>query len=131
MRRDVATGPGESRDGSATSSALDILLIYDCVYPASLGGVEYRNYCLARALAERGHRVSLAGWGDVPAASLPVGVNFVRLPFAVRLHDRDGKRGIMPTLRFAAAMQWLDLAAYDIIETANIPYLHVVPLAIR
>jgi len=113
------------------SSALRILLSYDCVYPVSLGGVEYRNYCLARALADRGHRVSLAGWGDVPAGSLPPGVEFVRLPFEARLHDRDGKRGIMPTIRFAAAMLWLDLASYDIIETANIPYLHVFPLAVR
>ena len=111
--------------------ALRILLIYDCVYPVSLGGVEYRNYCLAKALAERGHQVSLAGWGDVPAASLPFGVDFVRLPYAARLHDRDGKRGIMPTIRFAAAMLRLDLAAYDIVETANIPYLHVFPLAVR
>ena len=113
------------------SSARRILLIYDCVYPVSLGGVEYRNYCLARALADRGHRVSLAGWGDVPAGSLPPGVDFVRLPFEARLHDRDGKRGIMPTIRFAAAMLWLDLSAHDIVETANIPYLHVFPLAVR
>lgn len=108
-----------------------ILLVYDCVYPASLGGVEYRNHCLARALADRGHRVSLAGWGDLPADSLPPGVTLVRLPHAVRLHDRDGKRGIVPTLRFAAAMLWLDLSPYDIVETANIPYLHVFPLAVR
>ena len=113
------------------TSALRILLVYDCVYPSSLGGVEYRNYCLARALAERGHRVSLAGWGDPPGAGLPPGVDFVRLPFATRLHDRDGKRGIMPTIRFAAAMLWLDLAAYDVVETANIPYLQVFPLAAR
>ena len=108
-----------------------VLLVYDCVYPASLGGVEYRNHCLARALADRGHRVSLAGWGELPAGSLPPGVTFVRLPCAVRLHDRDGKRGIVPTLRFAAAMLWLDLSAYDIVETANIPYLHLFPLAVR
>lgn len=108
-----------------------ILLVYDCVYPASLGGVEYRNHCLARALADRGHQVSLAGWGDLPTDSLPPGVTLVRLPHAVRLHDRDGKRGIVPTLRFAAAMLWLDLSAYDIVETANIPYLHVFPLAVR
>ena len=108
-----------------------ILLVYDCVYPASLGGVEYRNHCLARALADRGHQVSLAGWGDLPAESLPPGVTFVRMPHAVRLHDRDGKRGIVPTLRFAAVMLWLDLSTYDIVETANIPYLHVFPLAVR
>jgi len=112
-------------------SPLKILLIYDCLYPVSLGGVEYRNFCLARALAERGHQVSLAGWGDVPAASLPAGVAVIRLPFASRLHDNDGKRGVIPTLRFAAAMLRLNLAAYDIVETANIPYLHVFPLAVR
>jgi glycosyltransferase involved in cell wall biosynthesis len=108
-----------------------ILLIYDCVYPASLGGVEYRNYCLARALVDRGHQVTLAGWGDLPAGSLPAGVAMVRLPYAARLHDRAGKRGIVATLRFAAAMLRLDLSDYDIVETASIPFLHVFPLALR
>lgn len=118
-------------DISVMSSALRILLIYDCLYPDSLGGVEYRNFCLARALAERGHHVSLAGWGDLPAVSLPAGVTRVRLPFEAPLHDRDGKRGIVPTLRFAGAMLRLDLSTYDIVETANIPYLHLFPLAVR
>jgi hypothetical protein len=106
-------------------------MIYDCIYPVSLGGVEYRNYCLARALVDRGHSVCLAGWGDLPATSLPAGVTLVRLPYAAPLHDRDGKRGIVPTLRFAAAMLRLDLSAYDIVETANIPALHLFPLAVR
>ncbi|NDC62961.1 MAG: glycosyltransferase family 1 protein [Planctomycetia bacterium] len=113
------------------SSGLRILLVYDCLYPASLGGVEYRNHCLARALAARGHHVGLAGWGDASADGLPAGVVVVRLPYAAGLHGRDGKRGILPTLRFAAAMLRLDVAAYDVVETANIPYLHVFLLAMR
>ncbi len=116
---------------SSMPPPLRILMIYDCIYPVSLGGVEYRNYCLARALVDRGHSVCLAGWGDLPATSLPAGVTLVRLPYAAPLHDRDGKRGIVPTLRFAAAMLRLDLSAYDIVETANIPALHLFPLAVR
>ena len=43
------------------NSLLSILHIDDCVYSVMLGGVEYRNYCLARVLADRGYRVILAG----------------------------------------------------------------------
>lgn len=110
---------------------LKILLIYDCLYPASLGGVEYRNFCLAKALAANGHQVTLAGWGAQPAEVLPQGVAMLQLPFAQKLHDTNGKRSLMPTLRFAAAMLRLDLRPYDIIEAANIPYLHLFPLALR
>ena len=30
---------------------MNILLLYDCIYPRSVGGVEHRNHELARALA--------------------------------------------------------------------------------
>ena len=108
-----------------------ILLIYDCLYPASLGGVEYRNYCLAKALAARGHQVTLAGWGHTTATELHPNMHIVHLPFSRKLHDQDGKRGLWPTLLFALAVLRLNPKKYDVIETANIPYLHILPLALH
>jgi glycosyltransferase involved in cell wall biosynthesis len=108
-----------------------ILLIYDCLYPASLGGIEHRNFCLAEALATRGHQVTLAGWGEPPSPPLHPNIHVINLPFRRELHNKHGKRILPPTILFALAMLRLDLWRFDIIETANIPYLHILPLALR
>ncbi len=109
---------------------LRLLFLYDCLYPDSVGGVEHRNACLGRALAKRGHAVTLAGWSRGPVPLIE-GVQTIALPGAAPLYDPHGKRQISAALRFAWACRTLDLSAYDIIETANIPYLHLPLLARR
>jgi len=108
---------------------MKFLFIYDCLFPETVGGVEHRNFRLARALADLGHKVALAGWGDVDPPAHP-NVTILRLPLRAKLHDADGKRGLLPTLRFALSVLTLDLRSYDVVETANIPYLHLFPLAL-
>ncbi len=109
---------------------LNILLLYDCVYPESLGGVEHRNACLAKALAERGHRVTVAGWVRAPHET-PPGVTVLPMALRTKLYDPSGKRGALTSLKFALATLKLDLRPFDVIETANIPYVHLLPLALR
>lgn len=106
------------------------LLIYDCIYPESLGGIEHRNHCLAQALAERGHTVTIAGWVKNPHIPIP-GVEIVPLAYGTTIHDGTGQRSALASLRFAAAVARLDIATYDVVETANIPYAHILPLALR
>ena len=106
------------------------LLIYDCIYPESLGGVEYRNHCLAQALVERGHTVTVAGWVKNPHTPSS-GVEILPLAYGTTIHDGSGQRSALASLRFAAAVARLDVTAYDIVETANIPYIHILPLALR
>lgn len=106
------------------------LLVYDCIYPESLGGVEYRNHCLAQALVERGHTVTVAGWVKSPHTPSP-GIKILPLAYSTTIHDGSGQRSALTSLRFAAAVARLDIAAYDVIETANIPYVHILPLALR
>ena len=115
---------------SPTASSLNILLLYDCIYPESLGGVEHRNYHLARSLAQRGHRVTLAGWCKETHQPFP-GVKAVPMQFPTPLYNEAGKRSALTSLRFAAAAASLDIEEFDIVETASIPYVHLVPLAIR
>ncbi len=112
------------------STSLKILLIYDCVYPDSLGGVEHRNYRLAKALADRGHHVTLAGWMELGLAPLP-GITLLPMVWRTPLYGPDGKRTIWISLKFALATLTLDLRDYDIVETANIPNAHLFPLALR
>lgn len=108
---------------------LRILIVYDCLYPVSTGGIEKRNHELASVLAGRGHDVTIASWAHGVEDGVPYGIAGMgeRPP----LYGENGRRSSMAAARFAAAAARLDLASYDVIETANIPYIHVLPLAAR
>jgi len=110
-----------------------ILILYETVYPDFIGGVEHRNYALALALARRGHEVTLAGF-LTGAASEPPGVRVLSLGDLGALgglYNREGKRSTRQALRFAARVARLDLRGYDLIETPQVPYVHLFPLAAR
>lgn len=109
---------------------LRILILYDCMYPESVGGVEHRNYELGRVLAERGHHVTLAGWtrGTDPG---PPGVTVLALRYRTGIYSRAGKRKVTAALRLAASAATIDVGQFDVVEAANIPYLHLFPLAAR
>jgi glycosyltransferase involved in cell wall biosynthesis len=110
--------------------SLRILLLYDCIYPRSVGGVEHRNFELARALGARGHQVTLAGFAEAPAEPAP-GVEVLPVGPPGRLYTASGKRSTGEAVRLARSVLRLDLARYDVVETANIPYAHLPPLALR
>jgi glycosyltransferase involved in cell wall biosynthesis len=109
---------------------VNILLFYDCVYPESLGGVEHRNRELARALAARGHHVTLAGFASGPSRPFE-GVEILPVGNRGRLYNPEGKRSTLSAARLAWGAARLDLTRFDVIETANIPYAHLWPLALR
>lgn len=110
--------------------SLRLLFFYDATYPESLGGVEHRNFQLAGALARRGHRVTIAGWfRDAPVAE--AGVEYLRLPGRASLYNPEGRRSTLAAVRLALAAARLNLSRFDAIESANIPYIHLFPLAAR
>ncbi len=115
---------------SSIRKPLSILLVYDCVYPESIGGVEHRNHEIAKALARRGHRVTVGGWTSAPRR-IDERVDVLRLRFVTPLYAPDGKRSVKASIRYALACMLVPIRNYDVIETANIPYLHLFPLAIR
>ncbi len=47
------------------------------------------------------------------------------------LYNREGKRSTRQALRFAARVARLDLSAFDVVETPNMPYVHLLPLAAK
>src|SRR5690606_32769156 len=102
----------------------------DGVYPSFAGGVEQRNYQLARALSRRGHRVTLAGWFD-EAPDLGDGIELLRLRPQSSFHDEGGHRTVGAALRLARDAARVDLSRYDVVETANIQYAHIPVLAMR
>lgn len=119
------------RDASAKYgnllAAMRVCLVYDCLYPHTVGGAErwYRN--LALRLAEEGHEVSyltLRQWdrGDTPGLA---GVAVKVVGPRMALYTGSGRRRILPPLVFGLGVLWHLLRrgrSYDAVHTASFPY---------
>jgi glycosyltransferase involved in cell wall biosynthesis len=103
-----------------------ICLVYDCLFPYTVGGAErwYRN--LAERLAADGHDVTYltlrqwerGGRGEVPGARV------VSAGLRMALYTA-GRRRILPPLVFGLGVLWHLLRhgrRYDIVHTASFPY---------
>jgi glycosyltransferase involved in cell wall biosynthesis len=104
-----------------------ICIVYDCIYPHTVGGAErwYRN--LAERLAADGHEVdylTLRQWPEGEDAGVP-GVSVIAVGPRMSLYGRDGRRRIAPPLRFGLGVL-MHLARhgsrYDAVHTASFPY---------
>jgi glycosyltransferase involved in cell wall biosynthesis len=104
-----------------------ICLVYDCLFPYTVGGAErwYRN--LAERLAADGHEVTyltLRQWERGQSADVP-GVNVVAVGPRMELYAGPGRRRIIPPLVFGLGVAWHLLRrsrGYDIVHTASFPY---------
>ena len=112
------------------AASLRLLLVYETLAPDYMGGIETRNLEMARALAGRGHRVTMAGFG-APSAEMPPGVERLSLGDPRGLYNASGRRSNRRALGFAWAVRRIPLAPFDLVETANMPYAHVPGLAAR
>lgn len=110
---------------------LRLLILYETLYPDHAGGIESRNHELARALAERGHRVTLAGFGlprtaaPAVAEDAPVRVERLLLGDPRALYDRHGRRSHRRAIGFALRALTVTPARYDVVETASMPFFHL------
>ncbi len=103
-----------------------ICIVYDCLYPFTVGGAErwYRN--LALRLAEAGHDVTyltMRQWDDAKAPVLP-GVRVLAVTPRMRLYA-GGKRRVAPPLAFGlGVLRHLVVhgTRYDVVHTASFPY---------
>src|SRR5215212_11404440 len=107
-----------------------VCLVYDCLFPYTVGGAErwYRN--LAEALAAEGHDVTyltLRQWDRGDRAAVP-GVRVAGAGPRMRLYTSSGRRRIAPPLVFGAGVLWHLLRhgrRYDVVHTASFPYFSV------
>ncbi len=113
-----------------TERPLRWLFFYDCIYPDSLGGIEHRNHELARELGGRGHQVVLSGWAEAPSR-VHRNVRVAPVARASRRYRARGRRSAIEALALASQVRRIPLDGVDIVETANIPYLHLPVLAWR
>jgi glycosyltransferase involved in cell wall biosynthesis len=103
-----------------------ICLVYDCLYPHSVGGVERWYRGLAERLAALGHEVTyltLRQWerGERPDVS---GVRVVAVGPRLELYA-GGRRRIWPAIRFGLGVLRHLLrrrGAYDVVHCASTPF---------
>ena len=104
-----------------------ICVVYDCLFPYTVGGAErwYRN--LAERLAAEGHEVTyltLRQWAAGSTRARRACDVVARRPAHGALHA-GGRRRILPPLVFGAGVLWHLLrhgGRYDVVHTASFPY---------
>jgi glycosyltransferase involved in cell wall biosynthesis len=111
-----------------------VCVVYDCLYPHTVGGAErwYRN--LAARLAEEGHDVvylTMRQWDAGEEPDSP-GVRVIAVAPRMALY-RNGRRRILPPLRFGLGVLGHLLRhgrRYDVVHTASFPYFSVLAAAL-
>jgi glycosyltransferase involved in cell wall biosynthesis len=103
-----------------------VCLVYDCLYPFTIGGAErwYRN--LAEGLAASGHEVTFLTRRQWERGSEPVieGVRVVAVSPRMSLYRRGRRRTLPPLLFGLGVLAHLVRRGrrYDIVHTASFPY---------
>ncbi len=115
-----------------------ICLIYDCLYPYTVGGAErwYRN--LAERLAAEGHEVTyltLRQWERGEQLDLDPRVRVVTAGPRMALYTGapPARRRILPPLVFGAGVLWHLLRhgrRYDVVHTCAFPYFSLLAAAL-
>ena len=111
--------------------SLRIAIVYDCLYPHTIGGCERWYRAVAQRLASR-HKVTYltrTQWdvGEQPDA--PAGVEVLALSAGRQLYTAAGRRRILPPMRFGAAVLLHLLRnrhRYDIVHTCSFPYFPLI-----
>jgi glycosyltransferase involved in cell wall biosynthesis len=111
-----------------------VCLVYDCLFPYTVGGAErwYRN--LGERLAAAGHEVTyltLRQWERGEVAAVP-GVRVVSVGPRMALYSEGGRRRILPPLVFGLGVLWHLLrhgSRYEVVHTASFPYFSLLAAA--
>ena len=106
---------------------LRVCLVYDCLFPHTVGGAERWYRGVAERLAAEGHEVTyltLRQWDRGADPGVP-SVDVITAGPRLSLYTRSGRRRILPPLIFGAGVL-VHLARrgrrYDVVHTASFPY---------
>jgi glycosyltransferase involved in cell wall biosynthesis len=111
-----------------------ICLVYDCLFPYTVGGGERWYRSLAARLAGEGHEVTyltLRQWDRGGRGEVP-GVRVVAVGPRMSLYAEGGRRRILPPLVFGAGVLWHLLRRgrrYDVVHTSSFPYFSLLAAA--
>lgn len=114
-----------------------ICLIYDCLFPHTVGGAERWYRSLGERLAAEGHEVTyltLRQWDRGSDPGVPgVDVRVVGPRMALYVDAESGRRRILPPLVFGLGVLWHLLRhgrRYDVVHTASFPYFSLLAAAL-
>ena len=111
-----------------------ICVVYDCLFPHTVGGAERWYRSLAERLAGAGHQVTyltLRQWESGEEPAIP-GVNVIAVGPRMQLYAH-GRRRIAPPLVFGAGVLWQLLRhgrCYDIVHSSSFPYFSLLAAAL-
>jgi glycosyltransferase involved in cell wall biosynthesis len=113
-----------------------ICVVYDCLYPYTVGGGErwYRN--VAERMAREGHEVTyltLRQWEPGERVDLGDGVRVVAVGPRMALYTDSGRRRILPPLVFGLGVLWHLLRhgrRYEVLDTCAFPYFSLLAAAL-
>jgi glycosyltransferase involved in cell wall biosynthesis len=113
---------------------VQVCIVYDCLFPFTIGGAERWYRSLAEALARDGHGVTmltLRQWGRGDEPDIP-GVRVVAVGPRFTLYTDSGRRRLVPPIVFGAGVLWHLLRrgrGYDVVHTASFPYFSLLAAA--
>jgi glycosyltransferase involved in cell wall biosynthesis len=113
-----------------------ICVVYDCLYPYTVGGAErwYRN--LAERLVREGHEVTyltLRQWERGEHLEVDPRVRVVAAGPRMGLYTEGGRRRILPPLVFGMGVLWHLLRhprRYEVVHTCAFPYFSLLAAAL-
>lgn len=109
-------------------------IVYDCLYPWTVGGAERWYRTLAEQLATKGHEVTVITrrqWAPGDEPRIP-GVRVTAASAGGSLYAKSGRRRILPPLVFGAGVFRHLLrhgSDYDLVHTASFPYFPLLAAA--
>lgn len=112
-----------------------ICLVYDCLFPYTVGGAERWYRQLGERLAADGHEVTyltLRQWARGSDAEVP-GVRVRVVGPRMALYTGSGRRRILPPLVFGAGVLWHLLRhgrRYEVLHTCSFPYFSLLAAAL-
>jgi glycosyltransferase involved in cell wall biosynthesis len=105
-----------------------ICVVYDCLFPHTVGGAERWYANLAERLAADGHEVAyltLRQWPRGERPRIDERVEVICAGPRMALYTNDGRRRILPPLTFGLGVLWHLLRKgrrYEVVHTASFPY---------
>ncbi|MBU0763011.1 MAG: glycosyltransferase family 4 protein [Candidatus Altiarchaeota archaeon] len=113
-------------------SKAKISFVYDMAYPYHIGGVEVRNYGLAKRLGQKGfetHMLCVKLWSGKDSTVFD-GIKYYGVCSYATQKFR-GKRSFWEPLKYALSLYpALKTAGPDLIDASAFPYLHLLPCAL-
>jgi glycosyltransferase involved in cell wall biosynthesis len=112
-----------------------ICLLYDCLFPHTVGGAERWYRDIARRLAAEGHEVTYVTLRQWDRGARPDfdGVSVRAVGPRMALYAPGGQRRFLPPIVFGAGVLWHLLRhgrSYDVVHTASFPYFSLLAIAL-